>query len=168
MKGFQIRRDLLPGRYPLDRLARGFGESASLLRLFGGAHRLREFLSHVEVVVASFSGYMWVNDGNGCLTVSREYLQEADEVHLYLDLVHEIVHLRQLSEGKDLFDDRYSYDQRPTELEAYGITVEEARRMGLSEDFIRDYLKVDWTTGEQHRRLLVALGLSPRPGGARP
>jgi hypothetical protein len=152
----------------LEELADGFEGAHALVRLFGGKDRLRRFLSKVEVKVDSFRGYMWVDDEERCLVVSREYLQRAEGVLLYLDLVHEIVHLWQLSQGRELFDERYPYDQRPTELEAYRITVDEARRLGLSDEFVREYLKVDWITEEQHRRLLQALGLASRPGEATP
>lgn len=161
MKGFRVRRDIGLGMHKLTDLAEGFEESEVLVRLFGGVEELRSFLSGARVKVDSFQGYMWVDDEEGCLVVSRDYLQRAEEVLLYLDLVHEIVHLWQLSQGRELFDERYPYDQRPTELEAYRITVEEAHRLGLSDEFIREYLKVDWITEEQHRRLLRALGLEP-------
>jgi hypothetical protein len=154
--------------YRLEELAVGFDDSTSLVRFFGDREKLRRFLSEVKVKVGSFKGYMWVDDEEGCLVVSQEYLERAEDILLYLDLVHEIVHLWQLSQGRELFDETYSYDQRPTELEAYRITVEEARRLGLSDDFIREYLKVDWITEEQHQRLLKALGLALRPGEATP
>lgn len=161
MKNFQIRRELHQGVYSLDSVAQGLEESTALVRLFNGEEVLRAFLSHTEVEVAPFRGYMWVNTDGGRIVVSRDYLREAEEVLLYLDLIHEIVHLRQLSQGMELFDEKYSYDQRPTELEAYRVTLEEARSLGLSDDFIREYLKVDWMTDGQHRRLLRALELPP-------
>ncbi len=160
MDAFQIRRDLLHGRYPLSDLATGLESSMALRRLFGGPERLSEFLSRVEVEISPRAGYMWINNENGCVVVSRQYLTQAEEILLYLDLVHEMVHIRQLLQGRDVFDRSYSYEERPTELEAYGVTLEEARSLGLSEGFIRDYLMVDWITKEQHERMLRTLGVS--------
>ena len=64
-------------------------------------------------------GYLRVDDETGNIVVSGEYLRTGDERYLYLDVVHELVHVRQFIEGKELFDRRYSYVDRPTEIEAY-------------------------------------------------
>ncbi len=168
MRSFRVQRDLPLGRYPFNEVAQGLEASVGLIELFGGAERLTRFLSHIEVEVASFRGYMWVDDERGCLVVSHDYLQRADETLLYLDLVHEVVHLRQLSLGINIFDERYSYHERPSEIEAYRVTVDEARRLGLEEDFLREYLKVDWITTQQHQKLVRTLGLEPKQGKARP
>lgn len=137
----------------------------SLVHHFGGEGELKGLLSISVVELDSFEGYMWVNPDEECLMISREYLQEADEVSLYLDMIHEVVHLRQMTLGMELFDKRYTYDQRPTELEAYRVSLEEARRLGLSEDFLRDYLSVPWINQEQYEKMLRALGVNPTPPG---
>ncbi len=169
MNGFRIHRTLPSGRHPLHRLAEGLHRVPSLLAYFEGEGELRGLLNSSVVHLQSFDGYMWVDTDEGCLMVSMEYLQEADEVSLYLDMIHEVVHLRQLSEGMELFDKRYTYDRRPTELEAYRVSLEEARRLGLSEEFLRDYLSVPWINQEQYEDMLVRLGVDPTPPGpARP
>lgn len=165
MNGFRIRRDLPAGRFPLHELAEGLHLVPSLVDYFGGERELRDLLSSSAVELESFEGYMWVNPDEDCLMISREYLQEADEVSLYLDMIHEVVHLRQLARGLELFDKRDTYDKRPTELEAYRVSLEEARRLRLSEEFLRDYLSVPWINQEQYERMLVALGVEPRPLG---
>ncbi len=118
-----------------------------------------QFLSSVEVEVDSFQGYMWVDPDEGCVKISEEYLRNAEEISLYLDLIHEVVHMRQLSQGKELFDKTYTYDQRPTELEAYRVTLNEARRLGCSDEFLREYLRVPWITEEQYRAMMASLGM---------
>jgi len=50
----------------------------------------------------------------------------------------------------DLFDRKYSYVDRPTEVEAYKYTVEEARNLGMKKEEILDYLKVEM---DKRRRL---------------
>jgi len=47
-----------------------------------------------------------------------------------------------------------------TEIEAYEITVREARRIGLTDDVILDYLRVSWITPEEHKRLATKLGVN--------
>ncbi len=168
MNGFRVRRDLPSGRYRLSQLVQGLDRVPSLVRLFGGQGALSDLLSIAEVELDSFQGYMWIDPEERCMMVSEEYLQEADDVSLYLDLIHEVVHLRQLSQGLELFDEEYTYDERPTELEAYRIALEEARRLGVSDDFLRDYLRVPWITEEQYQNLLGTLGVNPTPGPPTP
>ena len=103
-------------------------------------------------------GYLRVDDETGNIVVSSEYLRTGDERYLYLDVIHELVHIRQFMEGKELFDRRYSYVDRPTEIEAYSASVREARRIGMRKEEILDYLKVEWVTEEEFQRLLLAVG----------
>lgn len=110
--------------------------------LFG--ERTEEVLRNLKVDLTWFSGYMFVDSSNGHLVVSARYLNSGDKVDIYLDLIHELCHVRQLMEGKKLFDPRYSYVERPTEIEAYRYAVQEARRIGLSDERICEYLKTEW------------------------
>ena len=102
---------------------------------------------------------MRINDVKGSVIVNAKYLKNGDEVHIYLDVVHELVHIKQHMEGRELWDRKYSYVDRPTELEAYEVTVGEARRLGLKENEIAEYLKVDWVTEEEFERFLKTLGV---------
>jgi hypothetical protein len=87
-------------------------------------------------------------------------------MHLYLDLVHELVHVKQFGEGRDLFDHAYKYVARPTELEAYAVTVAEARRLGMPEEEICEFLYVEWISHDDHVELCKALGV-PAPSAPR-
>lgn len=162
MQGFTIRRDMPVGLCPFPIFARGIETSPALTRFFGSHQALRDFISKVEVEVTTSSGYMWIDDEAGRIVVSQSYLRQAEDVVLYLDLVHEMVHLGQLAQGRDLFDSSYTYDRRPTELEAYAVTLEEARRLGFSDEFLREYLRVEWMTPEQHQNMQKSLGVNPR------
>ena len=102
---------------------------------------------------------MRINDKKGSVIISAKYLKEGDEIHLYLDVVHELVHIKQHMEGKELWDRQYAYVDRPTELEAYRVALHEARRLGLQERDIIEYLKVNWVTDEEFGRLLRTLGV---------
>jgi hypothetical protein len=109
-----------------------FGEKAS------------DVLQNLKVDLTWFSGYMYVDSSNGHLVVSSRYLKKGKKIDIYLDLIHELCHVRQFMEGKELFDPQYSYVERPTEIEAYRYTVQEARRIGLSDERICEYLKTEW------------------------
>jgi hypothetical protein len=68
--------------------------------------------------------------------------------------------VKQFREGKELFDETYEYADRPTELEAYRIAVKEARRLGMGNDEIFEYLKVTWLDENEVRRLAENLGVT--------
>jgi hypothetical protein len=91
--------------------------------------------------------------------VSAYYLNNGDLIDIYLDVIHELVHVRQFMEGKKLFDDNYRYVERPTEIEAYRYAVEEARRLRLSDEKILQYLKTEWMSADDLRRLAKVLNV---------
>jgi hypothetical protein len=105
-------------------------------------------------------GYMFVNDMDGRLMISSNYLNNGNKVDIYLDLIHELVHVKQYMDGKELFDVHYSYTNRPTEVEAYRVAVQEARRLGLSDERICQYLKTEWMSDEDLRKLAKALNVN--------
>ena len=114
------------------------------------------------VDLQSRKGYLKIDDETGHIVVSAEYLKTGEERYLYLDVIHELVHIRQFMEGKELFDGRYSYVDRPTEIEAYGAAAKEAKRIGMSDDEVVEYLRVEWVTEEEFQRLLVSLNTSQK------
>ncbi|MGD0496018.1 MAG: hypothetical protein ABSB28_08235 [Candidatus Bathyarchaeia archaeon] len=119
-----------------------------------------EVLRNLKIDLTWIGGYMWVNSADGHLMISSNYLNHGDRVDIYLDLIHELVHVKQLMEGKELFDFHYSYTARPTEIEAYRVAVREARRLGLSDEKIRNYLKTEWMSDEDLRRLAKTLNVN--------
>ena len=102
---------------------------------------------------------MRVCNDDGIIFVSIRHLKNADAAVLYLDIIHELVHVRQHFENKDLYDKSVNYIDRPTEIEAYKITVKEARRIGMKRKEIEEYLKVEWIGREDFKRFLISLGI---------
>jgi hypothetical protein len=103
---------------------------------------------------------MHIDGETGDLHVSLPYLEKADERYIYLDVIHELVHIRQFHEGKELFDERYDYVDRPTEIEAYQATLKEARRIGYEGEELVEYLRVDWVSEADFKRFLELLGVN--------
>ena len=128
--------------------------------IFG--EKTEEVLRNLKVDLSWLGGYMFVDSSNGHLVVSARYMKCGDRVDIYLDLIHELCHVRQLMEGKELFDPRYSYVERPTEIEAYGYAVQEARRLGLSDERICEYLKTEWMSREDLNFLAKAVNVKCR------
>jgi hypothetical protein len=163
MQSFRVNRDLPEGRYRLREVFSGLEEAEALNAYIGSRKQLRQILEKTEVTLTQDSGYMYVNDGDGSLVVSLGYLQTADAHYLYLDVIHELAHVKQYLDGRELFDENYSYVDRPTEIEAYQCTVAEARKIGMADDAIVEYLYVEWITRKEHARLLRTLGILSTP-----
>lgn len=116
-----------------------------------------EVLSHLKVEFIWFGGYMYVDGFDGHLVINRHYLSFGDRTDIYLDLIHELCHVKQFLEGRELFDPKYDYVERPTEIEAYRYTVQEARKLGLSDEKICRYLKTEWMSERDLEKLAKAV-----------
>jgi hypothetical protein len=147
---------------------KGFENVPAVRETFG--EETEDVLENLKVeFFSSKFGYMGVSDDDGHLLISSYYLKEGKMRDLYLDVVHELVHVRQFREGRDLFDESVEYVDRPTELEAYRHAVKEARKLGMKDDEIVEYLKVTWLSEEEVRRLAKNVGVSvgKKPGQGR-
>jgi hypothetical protein len=134
----------------------GFEKSDAVRGIFGD--RTHEVLSNLKVEFTWF-GYMGVDDDDGHLMVNKRYLNNGDKTDIYLDVVHELCHVKQHMDGKPLFDQNYDYVDRPTEVEAYRYTVQEAKRLGLSDEHILRYLQTEWMSDDDLRQLVKNIGI---------
>ena len=134
---------------------KNFEKIEAVKKIFG--EQTIDVLCNLKVDLTWFGGYMYIDDTNGHLVVSSRYLNKGDKLDIYLDLIHELVHVKQYLDGKNLFDSKYSYVDRPTELEAYTYTVKEARRLGLSDKRILSYLETEWISSVDLKRLAKAV-----------
>jgi hypothetical protein len=165
MSVFQIDKLLRPDRllsiggttYSFIDYFKGLERVEAVRQIFG--ERTEEMLRNLKVEFTWIGGYMWVSSLDGHLVISSRYLEEGDRTDVYLDLIHELVHVRQFMEGKKLFDNDYSYVERPTEVEAYRHAVEEAKRLGLGDERICQYLKTEWMSHEDLKRLSKTLNV---------
>lgn len=136
----------------------GFDKVGAVRRIFG--RKSKEVLESTTIHLVQREGYLRVDNDTGDIIVCEPYLRKADVRHFYLDLIHELVHVRQHLEGKELYDKKYSYVERPTEIEAYSLAVGEARRIGMTEEEIVEYLDVEWVSEEDFKRLLKTVGVA--------
>lgn len=151
--------------YPFTEFFKGFEKVEVVKRIFG--EKTEAVLKNLQVEFAGFRGYMGVSDVDGHLIISAHYLKNGDLIDIYLDIIHELTHVKQFMEGEKLFDDRYSYVGRPTEIEAYRYAVEEARRLGLDDARICQYLKTEWISEKELKKLLKALNVAYVPAAKR-
>jgi len=116
-------------------------------------------LNNLEVELSWLNGYMYVDGNDGHIVISKRYLNTGNRTEIYLDLIHELCHVKQFMEGKELFDPRYAYVDRPTEIEAYRYCTKEAKRIGFSEERIRCYLRTEWMSDSDFERLVQSINL---------
>jgi hypothetical protein len=138
-------------------LFKDFEKLDSVKGIFG--EKTEEVLHHLKVELIWYGGYMYVDGSDGHLVINRHYLNYGDKIDIYLDLIHELYHVKQFLDGRELFDPNYDYVERPTEIEAYSYAVREARRLGLSDERICQYLKTEWMSDNDVRRLARAVNV---------
>jgi hypothetical protein len=141
---------------PFMEYFKGFEKNPAVQGIFG--EQTEKVLKNLKVDFIWF-GYMGVSDGDGHLMVNKRYLSTGSKQDIYLDVIHELCHVKQHMDGRDLFDPRYDYVDRPTEIDAYRLAVLEAKRIGLSAAEIRLYLKTEMMTPEALGRLIGNIGI---------
>jgi len=144
--------------YPFTEYFKGFEKIEAVKQIFG--EKTENILQNLKVEFSGRRGYMGVSNIDGHLTISAEYLNKGDIIDIYLDIIHELTHVKQFIDKKELFDEHYRYVDRPTEIEAFGNAVKEARRLGLSEERIYKYLRTDWMSDEDCVRLAENLNVN--------
>ena len=172
--GFRVARDMPPGRHPLLAVFPGLDTLPAAARLVSDpAARSRLFdETCVEIVDQDMWMYVaphevpatargrWkpvVSPRADCIVVGLAHLRESPSIMLFMDIYHELCHVVQRQGGANLWPPGVSYVKRWTEVEAYRFVVEEARTLGISDKFLRDYLKVEWISPGEHRELLAEL-----------
>jgi len=156
----KIPRDVKIAMHPFTRYFKGFENVAAVREIFG--EKTETVLDNLMVEFAGIRGYMGVSEVDGHVIIGARYLNEGNTLDIYLDIIHELVHVRQFMEGKELFDSDYAYIERPTEVEAYCRAVKEARRLGMDDGRICEYLKTEWMSDEDLQRLAKTVGVKLR------
>jgi hypothetical protein len=102
-----------------------------------------------------------VESPDDVIVVAKSHLANSPGMDLYLDIIHEFLHILQRRHGRELWLGRkVPYVDRPTEVEAYSFSVAEARRLGVPDRYLREYLRVTWVPAVEYRRLLRHLGVT--------
>ena len=155
----KINRTITRGIYSLGDIFDGLKHSDILLEVFKTQNELDDVFSKTNVLVEEKDHYMFVKNDDATIVIGLNHLKNSDSKILYLDIVHELVHVKQQRAGLDLYDKSYPYVDRPTEIEAYKVAVKEAKRLGMDNKEIIDYLFVEWITPQEHKRLASYVGL---------
>ena len=159
MNQIKVNRDLQDGHYNLEDIFVNLKSVEILLKVFKSQEILDEIFEKTIVVVDGSSHYMHVKNEDASIVVGKDHLKNSEKKILYLDIIHELVHVKQQRQGLDLYDSTYHYVDRPTEVEAYDFAVQEARRLGMNDSEIFDYLHVEWISSDEHKRLASRVGV---------
>ena len=155
----QINRRLKPGHYKITDVFIDLKTMPILSEIFRNQQEIDDVFANIRVIIVDRHHEMSVDNQDGSISIGVTHLRRSDTAILYLDIIHELVHVRQHRDGMDLYDRTKAYVDRPTEIEAYGIALKEAGRIGFTNDQILDYLCVDWISEEEHRRLAKRLNV---------
>jgi len=156
----RINRHIEPGECKITDIFPDLRKSPALIEIFGTSEAVEDILTNHKVTVMDRPYYMFVSNEDGGVYISRNHLQTSPAEVLHLDIIHELVHVKQHQCGMELFDRTVSYVDRCTEVEAYAVTVKEARRLGFTDDQILRYLQVEWITPVEQMRLARTLGVA--------
>jgi len=159
---FRIHRRVEPGQYRLVELFGDIRTYGILPAIFADAEEIDGVMAHTKVFVVDRPSEMFVDNDDGSITIGLTHLRQASDEFLYLDIIHELCHVKQHLQGRNLYDRSKAYVDRETEIEAYQVTVQEARRIGLNDEAIVNYLRVSWITPEEHKRLVRRLDVTEK------
>ena len=181
--GFRIARTIGVGRHPLLEVFPGLDTLGPASRIDKDPAKRKALFSRTSIEVVDQDMWMYVAPweippfarargwspvvapGEDCIVVGQSHLRESPEMILYLDIYHELCHLLQRHAGANLWEPGLSYVERTTEIEAYRFVVDEAKALGVPDDYLREYLKVEWISKKEHDQLLSTLGVAPKPRG---
>jgi hypothetical protein len=157
---FCINRNLEPGQYSLAEVFADIRTYGILPAIFADSEEIDGVMARTKVFVVDQPYEMFVDNDDASITIGLKHLRRASDEFLYLDIIHELCHVKQHLQGRNLYDRSKAYVDRETEIEAYQVTVQEARRIGLKDDAIANYLRVPWITPEDHKRLVRRLDVN--------
>ncbi len=150
----RIRRGLAKGKRLYVELLPDIAQSPAFDLVAPDKRDRQKLLATAQVDLREIRGYAWIDVDVPCIVLAQGYYEQGRPLDLYLDLLHELTHLRQLAHGADLWDESYAYVDRPTEIEGYSVAVSEGRRLGMSDAQVLQHLSNPWMSPDDVQRLL--------------
>jgi len=98
MKPIIIRKTTKPTRHLTDHF-KNFEKVQTVQQIFG--NRTQNVLTNLPIEFTDTTIYMKV-DYNGDLLINPHYLKTGESTHIYLDIIHELIHIKQVMNGKKL------------------------------------------------------------------
>src|SRR2546425_7282457 len=90
----RVNRRIRAGKHPLTKVFPGLDADPAFVKIFpDGAHR--EVLEKCYIEAVAEDMYMYIDDSDGHIVAGLEYLKTGEPWGLYLDVIHELTHIRQ-------------------------------------------------------------------------
>ncbi|MDG6914444.1 MAG: hypothetical protein JRN23_01135 [Nitrososphaerota archaeon] len=182
MPKVRVNRDVPPpALQPFTDYFKGFEKVGAVRRVFGD--ETEAVLSRLKIgFISNRQMYMGIRDHDGNIAVGTYHLRHSDERVLYLDVVHELFHIKQWMGDKAWFTREHEkfmgnfdlYYSSPLEVPAYAHTVREAERLGMTRKEIAEYLKMMPVPPRTWNRFIKEMAIRPlaraeaRAGGLPP
>ena len=148
-----VNRTLGCGIHPYRLFLPRFEESPVVRRIETATIPLSSLLDDARVKIKKGEGFCYVDVKIPAIVLIENYYIRGNALDLYLDLAHELTHLRQLAEGRNIWDHSLHYVDRPTEIEGFAIAVEEGLRLGMTEEQVIQHLSNPWLSDDEVDRL---------------
>jgi hypothetical protein len=138
-----------PALQPFTDYFKGFEKVGAVRKVFGD--ETEAVLARLKIgFISNRRMYMGIRDADGNLAVGTYHLRHSTTRVLYLDVVHELFHIKQWMRDKEWFTKEHEkfmgnfslYYVSPLEVPAYKHTVREAERLGMSPEEIEKYLEM--------------------------
>ena len=176
-RDFQIDRTVPIGRHPITTAFPGIESTATARRHLADASERKRLYAETQVDIVPEDVWMYVAPhalpkgmrrrwsprvapDADCIVIGESHLRESPALIVFLDIFHELCHVLQRRAGRELFDRKVSYVRRSTEIEAYQFALDEARRLGVDNETLREYLRVEWVTEAELEELYRTLGVA--------
>jgi hypothetical protein len=160
-----------PALQPLTDYFKGFEKVAAVRKVFGD--ETEAVLARLKIgFISNRRMYMGIRDHDGNIAVGTYHLRHSPTRVLYLDIVHELFHIKQWMGDKEWFTKEHEkfmgnfslYYSSPLEVPAYAHTVREAERLGMSRKEIAEYLKMMPVPPKIWNRFLREMAINPAAG----
>jgi hypothetical protein len=148
-----VNRTLSCGTHPYRLFLPRFEESPAVRLIATPAVPIGPLLDDARIKIKNGEGYCYVDVRIPAIVLMEGYYHNANPLDLYLDLAHELTHLRQLAEGRNIWDHSLHYVDRPTEIEGYAVAVAEGMRLGMTEEQVLQHLSNPWLNDDEVMRL---------------
>jgi hypothetical protein len=125
---YRINHRLEPGQYRLEDVFTDIRTYDILSEIFADAKEIYWVVANIKVIVLDEPFEVFVDNNDATIYFGLKYLRCCHEDILYLDIIHELCHVKQHLQGRNLYDERKAYVDRETEIEAW-ITPEEHKRL---------------------------------------
>lgn len=93
--------------YLISPIFKGFEKVEVVQKILG--EETKNIQNELKIEFRSRRGYIGVSDLDGHLIINAEYLRKGDEREIYLDIIYELVHVKQFKEGKSLREQLFNY-----------------------------------------------------------